>query len=171
MSAFRLRVPRVHHQSSWDRREKSETSVDISLLLYLLASQLQAGLNLLTALSSMAQALEPSAGSTSKSLHEISALLAAGVPWDRAWDPYDREPALRALRHALASAWEAGSPSARMLIHAAEQHRTHRRRRAERIAAQLSVSLVVPLGLCSLPAFIALSVVPLLLGLMPVLWS
>ncbi|MDO5749883.1 MAG: type II secretion system F family protein [Rothia sp. (in: high G+C Gram-positive bacteria)] len=170
MSLFRVRAPRAR-QSVGGGREKSETPVDISLMLYLLASQLQAGLNLLTALEAMAQALPASAHSMSRALQEISALLAAGVPWGQAWEPYSGEPALRTLRQALGSVWEAGSPSASMLVHAAEQHRNYRRRHAERIAAQLSVSLVIPLGLCSLPAFIALSVVPLLLGLMPVLWS
>ena len=45
--------------------------------------------------------------------------------------------------------------------------RRERFRAAEKRAASLSVKLVIPLGLCSLPAFICLGVVPVLLALVP----
>ncbi len=40
-------------------------------------------------------------------------------------------------------------------------------RGAERRAAALGVRLVVPLGLCSLPAFVCLGIVPVLLAMLP----
>ena len=40
-------------------------------------------------------------------------------------------------------------------------------RRAERAAESLSVQLVLPLGLCSLPAFVCWGVLPVVMGLVP----
>ncbi len=62
----------------------------------------------------------------------------------------------------LALSSRAGVPAAALLrAEAAELRRTARARGAHR-AQQLSVRLMIPLGLCVLPAFMLLSVVPLL---------
>ncbi|WAP52356.1 type II secretion system F family protein [Arthrobacter sp. ATA002] len=82
--------------------------------------------------------------------------------------PYLRLPAAAAeLRGALTFTATTGAPSAAVLVAAAAQLRRRRAREAERRAAALGVKLVVPLGLCALPAFIVLTVVPLLLSLLP----
>ena len=52
----------------------------------------------------------------------------------------------------------------------ADAHRLEARfAAAERAAGKLSVALVVPLGLCSLPAFICLGIVPIIISLLPTL--
>lgn len=71
------------------------------------------------------------------------------------------------LREALTFVATTGAPSAAVLLAAAAQVRRRRSREAERRAAALGVKLVVPLGLCALPAFVILTVVPLLLSLLP----
>ena len=76
---------------------------------------------------------------------------------------------LRRAGDALAPAYTGGAPSTALLLSLADAHRLSERRAAERAAGKLSVALVVPLGLCSLPAFICLGIVPILISLLPTL--
>ncbi|MDM4763598.1 type II secretion system F family protein [Galbitalea sp. SE-J8] len=62
----------------------------------------------------------------------------------------------------LALSERAGVPAAELLRAEAEEARRSAGAEAERRAAALGVTLMLPLGLCVLPAFIALGVVPLL---------
>ncbi|MHA7208669.1 type II secretion system F family protein [Arthrobacter sp. MDT1-65] len=73
------------------------------------------------------------------------------------------------LRGGLRFATSTGAPSAALLHAHAAQLRRRRNREIDRKAAALGVQLVLPLGLCSLPAFICLGVVPVVLGLLPAL--
>ena len=74
---------------------------------------------------------------------------------------------LLALRDALGFAALTGAPSSAILYAQAARLRRERFRTAEKQAAALGVKLVVPLGLCSLPAFVCLGVVPVLLAMLP----
>ena len=60
----------------------------------------------------------------------------------------------------------AGVPSAELLRAEAEELRRLARASAAKKAAVLSVRLMLPLGLCILPAFMVLGVAPLALSLM-----
>ncbi|MDQ0736036.1 hypothetical protein [Arthrobacter agilis] len=73
-----------------------------------------------------------------------------------------------AIREGLRFATTTGAPSAALLHAHAAQLRRRRNREIDRMAAALGVRLVLPLGLCSLPAFICLGVIPVVLGLLPV---
>ena len=75
--------------------------------------------------------------------------------------------AFRALGPALRFTALTGAPSAAVLHSQADALRRRRQTEGRRRAAALGVRLVVPLGLCSLPAFVALTVVPLLMSLLP----
>lgn len=142
---------------------------DPALMLDLTAAMLEAGQPLLHALSILAEVVEPE---TSLCLARVQAALELGAPWAAAWElaAPERsrlpEPAVH-LREALRFAATTGAPSAAVLVAEAAQIRRRRARDAERRAAALGVRLVVPLGLCALPAFVALTVVPLLLSLLP----
>ena len=92
-----------------------------------------------------------------------------GADWDAAWAPHTTDPLLGELGRILAPGYASGAPSATLLRHQADAHRTGNRRAAERAAGKLSVALVLPLGLCSLPAFICLSIIPILVSLLPTL--
>ena len=61
----------------------------------------------------------------------------------------------------------AGVDVASVLRGQAEQVRRAQFRRAERAAEALSVRLVLPLGLCCLPAFMCWGVLPVLMSLLP----
>lgn len=138
--------------------------VDTALVLELLAAQLRAGLAPLAALGTLAEALN------SRPLHTVCQRLQMGGGWGSAWSG-SAAGAFGELRDALAPAYTGGAPSTALLLSLADAHRLSERRTAERAAGKLSVALVVPLGLCSLPAFICLGIVPILISLLPTLTS
>jgi len=76
-------------------------------------------------------------------------------------------PALRAVKHYLGFAALSGAPSAGTLQAGAAAERRRTFREAERRAAALGVRLVLPLGLCSLPSFVCLGIIPVVLALLP----
>ena len=139
-------------------------TVDTALVLELLAAQLRAGLAPLAALGTLAEALN------SRPLHTVCQRLQMGSGWQNAWSG-SAAGTFGELRDALAPAYTGGAPSTALLLSLADAHRLSERRAAERAAGKLSVALVVPLGLCSLPAFICLGIVPILISLLPTLTS
>lgn len=64
----------------------------------------------------------------------------------------------------LALSHRAGVPAAALLRAEAEECRRESRAAGERAAARLSVTLMIPLGLCVLPAFMLLGVAPLMIS-------
>lgn len=140
----------------------STQPVDTALVLELLAAQLRAGLAPLAALGTLAEALN------SRPLHAVCQRLQMGSGWGSAWSG-SAAGTFGELRDALAPAYTGGAPSTALLLSLADAHRLSERRAAERAAGKLSVALVVPLGLCSLPAFICLGIVPILISLLPTL--
>ena len=136
--------------------------VDTALVLELLAAQWRAGLAPLAALGTLAEALN------SRPLHTVCQRLQMGSGWGSAWSG-SAAGTFGELRDALAPAYTGGAPSTALLLSLADAHRLSERRAAERAAGKLSVALVVPLGLCSLPAFICLGIVPILISLLPTL--
>ena len=137
-------------------------TVDTALVLELLAAQLRAGLAPLAALGTLAEALN------SRALHTVCQRLQMGSGWGSAWSG-SAAGTFGELRDALAPAYTGGAPSTALLLSLADAHRLSERRAAERAAGKLSVALVVPLGLCSLPAFICLGIVPIIISLLPTL--
>lgn len=138
---------------------------DTAMILELVAAMLDAG-------SGIGRSLELVAASASAkysdALRPVVAALAIGADWETAWrSSAVRVPEVLELRDALGFAALTGAPSSAILYAQAARLRRERFRAAEKRAASLGVKLVVPLGLCSLPAFICLGVVPVLLALVP----
>lgn len=148
--------------SSGAEQTSNVPPVDTALVLELLAAQLRAGLAPLAALGTLAEALN------SRPLHTVCQRLQMGSNWGSAWSG-SAAGTFGELRDALAPAYTGGAPSTALLLSLADAHRLSERRAAERAAGKLSVALVVPLGLCSLPAFICLGIVPILISLLPTL--
>lgn len=138
---------------------------DTAMMLELVGAMLDAG-------SGIGRSLELVAGAASpeyrQSLRPVVSALAIGADWETAWRSSEtRTPELLVLRQALGFAALTGAPSSGILYAQAARLRRERFRAAEKRAAALGVRLVVPLGLCSLPAFICLGVVPVLLAMLP----
>lgn len=146
---------------------------DPALMLDLAAAMLSAGRPLNTVLQVLSDAAEPPFNTV---LRRAVTALELGASWEQAWDLAESQgtPSARGapapatvLRDALAFAASSGAPSAQVLHAQAAQLRRRRAREAERRAAALGIHLVLPLGLCALPAFLCFTVVPLLLALLP----
>jgi pilus assembly protein TadC len=138
---------------------------DTAMMLELVAAMLDAG-------SGIGRSLElvSTCASTEyrESLRPVVSALAIGADWETAWrSSAVRLPEILELRDALGFAALTGAPSSAILYAQAARLRRERFRAAEKRAASLGVKLVIPLGLCSLPAFICLGVVPVLLALVP----
>ena len=156
---------RVEQAAGATRNRGGPGLKDTAMMLELVAAMLDAG-------SSIGRSLELVAASASArysdSLRPVVSALAIGADWDTAWrSSAVRLPEILELRDALGFAALTGAPSSAILYAQAARLRRERFRAAEKRAASLGVKLVVPLGLCSLPAFICLGVVPVLLALVP----
>ncbi|WP_158251166.1 type II secretion system F family protein [Cryobacterium sp. Y11] len=75
-------------------------------------------------------------------------------------------PAADPIERVLDLSTRAGVPAAELLRSEAEQLRRDARSAGQRRAATLSVTLMLPLGLCVLPAFMLVGVVPLLISVL-----
>ena len=138
---------------------------DTAMMLELVGAMLDAG-------SGIGRSLELVGASASteysRSLRPVVSALSVGSDWATAWRSSEvRLPEILELRDALGFAALTGAPSSAILYAQAARLRRERFRAAEKRAASLGVKLVIPLGLCSLPAFICLGVVPVLLALVP----
>lgn len=130
------------------------------LVVDLVAAALTAGSPPELALKVVGEAVGGAAG-----MHvvRVADRLRLGSGWQQAWEgcPDGLEP----LRRALAIARATGAPAAGLLHAAAQDERRRLHRAAQVEAARLGVRLVLPLGLCALPAFVCWAVVPVVLSL------
>ncbi|MCB5274605.1 hypothetical protein BJG92_02142 [Arthrobacter sp. SO5] len=138
---------------------------DTAMMLELIGAMLDAGAGLGRSLELVALV---AAAEFSVPLRPVVSALALGADWQTAWHSSGvRSPKLIVLRDALGFAALTGAPSSAILYAQAARIRREQFRAAEKQAAALSVRLVIPLGLCSLPAFLCLGVAPVLLALLP----
>ncbi|MEZ2388468.1 type II secretion system F family protein [bacterium RCC_150] len=138
---------------------------DVSMMLELVAAMLDSGAGLARALALIADCAVPS---IRRPVRAVVAALEIGTDWETAWRSSGAQSTeSENLKAALAFAALTGAPSSAILYAQAARLRREQFRAAEKRAAALGVKLVIPLGLCSLPAFICLGVVPVLLGMLP----
>lgn len=99
-------------------------------------------------------------------LHRASDLLALGADPETAWSASgDSEPACEALMRLARRSACSGSALAQGVAELAEQSRQEAMHAATAAAERAGVLIAGPLGLCFLPAFILLGVVPVVAGL------
>lgn len=155
---------------SRDRSGEAVHPLDPAVMIDLLGAMLVAGAPVGDALAVLARSCP---APLARGLRYVTGALALGADWDAAWNsalsqsdsPTQR--VLTELRDALRFAALTGASSAGMVHAYAGQLRRRRNGEAERRAATLGVRLVLPLGLCYLPAFICLGVLPVVLALLP----
>ena len=139
------------------RARSTDEDTDPALACDLAAAGLACGAAIPRVLDALAAAC------ARESLAWTAQALRLGVPWDEAWEetPEWAHP----LRDALESSWTSGSAPEMMLARSASWERRSRLADAKTRAEELSVRLVGPLGVCFLPAFLALGIAPLLASL------
>lgn len=140
--------------------------VAIATLFDLLAACLRAGLPTATALRAVAPAAPDS---LSDRLQRVADLLALGADPDVAWAPTESgtptAPEFDALARLARRSARSGSSLAAAIGELAEERRTQVEEAATARAERAGVLIGGPLGLCFLPAFICLGIVPVIIGL------
>ncbi|WP_448070807.1 type II secretion system F family protein [Georgenia yuyongxinii] len=163
------RARRVRARSARDARAvatRVPPGVDVAVLLDLADAALGAGASVPGTLQALGRAVDPMstapAGAVGPALRQAGSALLLGAPWAEAWAT--APPGLRPLADALAPAWQDGAAPGPLLRRAAAAVRADRQQHAQEAAARLGVRLVLPLGLCFLPAFVLLGIVPVVLA-------
>lgn len=132
------------------------TATAVADATVLLAVALRSGRGLVDALDEVSRVSAPGARDD---LVRVAAALRWGRSMREAWD-YAR-PVWGRTALAFAVAEESGAASSSVLLEAAATQRDEDARRLEAAGEKAGVLLVLPLGLCFLPAFVATAVVPL----------
>ncbi|MFF3066214.1 type II secretion system F family protein [Oerskovia sp. NPDC057915] len=135
-------------------------AVEIGVLLELLGAAVRAGTSVPRALEAVGQVI---GGPDGAALHRAGAAVVLGAGWAEAWA--GAPPRLAVVQAALGLAWEQGAAPGEALRAAGEQLRSDQQAAARQAAARLAVHLVLPLGVCFLPAFVLVGLLPVLLSL------
>lgn len=139
------------------RRRTAQLTADLPLAVDLLAACLRAGRPPQAAIDVVAKSL---GGPLASLLTEVECRMNLGADPIDAWSCLLKEPACAAFARATQRALRSGAPLAKILEHQANDVRQSRRWSAEEQARAVESRSVVPLGLCFLPAFILLGIVP-----------
>lgn len=132
---------------------------DMVAVVDLLAVAVDAGASVPHALTAVGRVLD---GTTGRDLRRAGSALVLGAGWTAAWV---HAPLLGAALDPLATAWTGGTAAGPALRAAATALRQRRERAAREAAGRLGVRVVLPLGLCFLPAFVLIGLVPVLVSL------
>lgn len=151
-------APRVRVRFWWQRR-RPEPRVDPAVALDILAAAISAGAPIPVALGALGAAMPPAQGVT---LSRAAAVLELGGEWEAAWQGAGQD--LAPIARSLGPAWSDGVAPGDLLEQAAATIRSRRLGAAKDAAARLGVRLVLPMGVCLLPAFVLLGIVPVLLS-------
>jgi Flp pilus assembly protein TadB len=145
------------------RRQRELAERDLPGVVHLLATALESGCDVAEALRLIGDALP---GPSTKLLDAVPARLALGVPPDVAWRPVLDCEELAPLGRAMVRAHRSGAPVTDEVARLADELERRARARVEDRARAVGVKAALPLGLCLLPSFLLIGVVPLVAGLL-----
>lgn len=140
-------------------RHRQRVSTALPLAAELLAAAMSAGAPPDRAAETVGRAIGGPLGTV---LGSAAAALRVGVDPATAWAQLHGDPTLRPLGRALAGAITRGSSPTATLERVAKDARDQARWAAEAHARSLGARAAAPLGLCFLPAFVLVGVVPLI---------
>jgi Flp pilus assembly protein TadB len=144
------------------RVSRERLRADLPPAADLFAACLAAGSSPVEAAEAVAHAV---GGPLAARLRPIVASLRLGGDPARCWLALTDDAVLAPLGRALSRAAAGGAPAARAVARAADEQRAEQRRSATALARRVGVRATVPLGLCFLPAFLLIGVVPIVIGL------
>jgi pilus assembly protein TadC len=144
------------------RRRREELRADLPVLVLLLATTLRAGAPPAEAVRRSCLALP---GAAADRLSPVTDRLALGSDPVAVWDRVARDPDLAPLGRAMARAQRSGAPVADTVDRLADELAASARAEVEDRARAVGVKAAVPLGVCLLPSFLLLGVVPMVAGL------
>jgi Flp pilus assembly protein TadB len=146
------------------RRRRLEVIRAAPIVSDLLAASLGAGVPLEQAVPVIARAL---GGDVGQALQRVHRRVELGEPSDLAWAELADVPGLGVIARAVARSARTGAPLARVLSTASAELRAAATAAAMAQVRATAVRAVLPLGLCLLPAFVLLGIVPVVGGLLP----
>ncbi len=144
------------------QRDHRRISVDLPFAADLMAACLLAGQPVSAATQATATAI---GGPLGHRLSWVSAQLRLGADPEPTWAFLARDPAMAQLSRAMSRAAQSGAPVADVLTRLADDARDATRATSVAAARSVGVKAVAPLGLCFLPAFVLLGIVPVVAGL------
>ncbi len=145
-----------------ERTARQRRSEELPFVLDLLGICLQAGMPLVAALETVAEARP---GPFSRDLAVVAGLQRLGSTPAEAWAELAVDPELSPVARAVGRSAESGSRLAAAFERMAAEKRASLAAGAASRAQRAGVTAMVPLGLCFLPAFVCLGVVPIALAL------
>jgi pilus assembly protein TadC len=134
----------------------------LALTVDLLASALRAGQPVDAALAAVATTADPR---TSAELGRVAGLLRLGADAPDAWRELLADPVLGSVARTACRSAHSGIRLAGSLEQLARELRTEIRAAAQARAHRAAIWVMAPLGLCFLPAFVCLGIVPIVIGL------
>lgn len=149
-------------ESPATRREREAVRRDLPSLVLLLATSLRAGAATADAARQAATALP---GPGADRLAAAVDRLVLGVDPTRVWEDLAADPDLAPLGRALGRAARTGAPVAAVVERLSDDLADTARAETEQRARAVGVRAAVPLGVCLLPSFLLLGVVPLVVSL------
>jgi pilus assembly protein TadC len=145
------------------RRERERAALDLPYAADLLAAALRAGLPTERAVEVVADAL---GGPVAHRLAAVARSLGLGLTMADAWRPmYDLPTGVR-MAAAVARSADSGAALAGAFVRLADELRAARLAAVETAAQRSGVLLVLPLGLCFLPAFVLAGIVPVIVAVL-----
>lgn len=145
-----------------ERRRKERLATDLPIAVDLMAACLRSGTTPTSAAEAVARGI---GGPVGEALDEVVALLRLGGDPVECWTSLARDPVLAPLGRAVGRAISSGAPVVAALEQVALDAREQRRSTAEEAARKVGVKAAAPLGICFLPAFVLLGVVPVVAGI------
>ncbi len=144
------------------RPNRAGTLADLPLALDLLACALRAGQPPSTAAAAVSAAV---GGPVGAALREVARAAELGAPPEAAWQPLGQLTGDESVTRSCARATESGTRLADELTDLAADQRMLRASAAQVRVRRAGVLVVLPLGLCFLPAFVLIGVAPVVLGI------
>ncbi|MBA3252414.1 MAG: type II secretion system F family protein [Geodermatophilaceae bacterium] len=145
-----------------DRRRLAQRHAELPGALDLVGVCLRSGQPVAAALAQVAAILE---GPLAADLAVAAAMHGLGADPRSAWTEWSADPVLAPVARCMSRTGSSGAALSRALVVLAEESRAHDAERAEVAARRVGVLVLAPLGLCFLPAFVCLGVVPTVLGI------
>lgn len=147
------------------RRSGPADTESLARMLDLLAVALLAGLPTHLALAAVGDAVAPTDPDVAGPLHAAAARVRLGATPGQAWQDVPGADRLGPVASVLARATDGGGSVRTALDHAAHRMRSGADAAATARAERAAVLVAGPLGLCFLPAFVCLGVLPVVVGL------
>ena len=143
------------------RRRRLRIAADLPLAVDLAAVCLEAGRPVGPTVSVVAAAI---GGPLGQELGRVGSRMQLGADPAVVWADTGRDPALGPLARAVVRALDTGAPLAGSLTRLADDLRAERRASVDETARRVAVRSAGPLGLCFLPAFVLVGIVPTIIG-------